>query len=124
MGSVIETAWRNGAKFDAWHEFFDFTIWESAFAANNLDMRFYTHRSRGEHEIFPWDVVDTGPSKRVLWREYQRALKGQTRPDCSEQCFACGVHVKYNAIRPLEESDTWKCPPLPEKGKPARQASS
>ncbi|MBN1267423.1 MAG: TIGR03960 family B12-binding radical SAM protein [Anaerolineales bacterium] len=115
LGSVIEAAWQNGAKFDAWHEFFDFDRWLSAFSENNLDMVFYTHRSRDENEIFPWDVVDAGPSKKILWREYQLALQGKTRPDCSEHCFACGVQVKFDPIRPSEESDTWKCPPLPAK---------
>jgi len=112
LGPVIESAWRSGARFDAWHEYFNYSRWQEAFEENGLDISFYSHRARSEDEIFPWDVIDTGPSKKVLWREYQNGLEGITRPDCSESCFACGVTTKFFTIRPDDKEDTWKCPPL------------
>lgn len=114
MGAVIESAWRRGAGFDAWHEYSDYSRWEQAFQQHGLDISFYTHRQREKDEIFPWDVIDAGPSKKILWHEYRNALEGITRPDCREQCFYCGVSAKFEPIRPREKS-AWKCPPFPDK---------
>ncbi|MCS7198874.1 MAG: radical SAM protein [Caldimicrobium sp.] len=41
---------------------------------------------------FPWDFIDTGVSKRYLYREWQRALQGKVTPVCSpKSCRACGA---------------------------------
>ena len=40
VANVIEWAWRNGAKFDAWSEHFDLGQWKEACAAEGLDMEF------------------------------------------------------------------------------------
>lgn len=37
---------------------------------------FYLHRERGENEIFPWDVVDHGVTKRMLRRIYDESISG------------------------------------------------
>lgn len=35
----------------------------------------YIYRERSENEIFPWDIVDHGVSKQVLWKIYREATR-------------------------------------------------
>jgi radical SAM family uncharacterized protein len=42
MSDVIYSAWRNGAKFDAWGEHLNPPIWQAAFVEHGLDPAFYT----------------------------------------------------------------------------------
>lgn len=57
----------------------------------DLDPSFYVTRERSEEEIFPWDVLDTGVSRKYLWEEYMRGLKGTLTPRCDLGCRHCGV---------------------------------
>ena len=40
-----------------------------------VDKNFYNYRERGEDEIFPWDIIDIGVSKKFLRREYEKSKK-------------------------------------------------
>ena len=73
MGEVIEKAWRGGAKFDNWDELFSYEIWEKAFRETELDIGFFTTREIQTGETLPWDVVDIGPSKKFLLKEYEKS---------------------------------------------------
>ena len=57
----------------------------------DLDPAFYLSRERSENEIFPWEVIDCGVSRRHLWNEYQRARAGQLSPRCATGCSRCGI---------------------------------
>ncbi len=92
VAQVIETAWREGAKFDAWSEYFDFDRWQAAFAACGVDPAFYANRTREKDERLPWDVTSVGVSKDFLWRERQRAYQAVITPDCRVQCTGCGAN--------------------------------
>lgn len=48
--------------------------WEQAFKEVNLNPEFYLYRTREPQELFPWDFIEQGYSKDLLWRLYQRAL--------------------------------------------------
>ncbi|MDD3612367.1 MAG: TIGR03960 family B12-binding radical SAM protein [Caldicoprobacterales bacterium] len=91
LGKVLYTAWQLGARFDGWAEHFKLDIWEAAFEKCGLDPAFYAYREREENELFPWDHIDVGVSKSFLWKEYQKALKGETTGDCRETCSNCGI---------------------------------
>ena len=46
-------------------------IWLDAFAEDQIDTDFYTHREvRSEDELFPWDFIDAGVTKNFLLREW------------------------------------------------------
>ena len=92
VADVIETAWRQGAKFDAWSEYFDFDRWLAAFAACGVDPAFYANRTRARDELMPWDVTSVGVSKDFLWRERERAYEAVITPDCRVQCTGCGAN--------------------------------
>ena len=101
LGEVIYRAWRKGAKFDAWGELFRWDLWEEAFGEAGLSPSFYAHRLRSRDEIFPWDHIDTGVEKEFLWEEYQRALRGETTPDCRRNCYACGIRKAFKIKEPV-----------------------
>jgi radical SAM family uncharacterized protein len=110
LSRVIERAWQLGAKFDAWQEHFKYDLWLEAFKAVGLDPSFYTHRSRPLEERFPWDHIDAAVKKDFLTEDYLMSLKGETRIDCREHCFACGILPKYADLRRDYPGDGWKCP--------------
>ena len=92
LGRVIETAYRNGAFFDTWEEYFDYDRWLAAFAACDVDPDFYNYREIGLDEVTPWDHLDVGVSKAFLVREYQKALRAETTQPCNRQCSGCGAN--------------------------------
>lgn len=111
LAQVIYLAWKKGAKFDAWNDHRKLDAWYQAFSDCGLQPEFYTHRLRPITEAFPWDHIDIGVRKKYLIQDYQRSLQEQTRPDCRQGCYACGILPKYNSLR-REKGLTWKCPPL------------
>lgn len=90
LGKVLLTAHEKGCKFDAWSETFHPEWWDEAFSENGLSIDWY-QRARGLDEILPWDFVDIGVTKQFLLNEYEKALRGQTTPDCRTSCSACGA---------------------------------
>ena len=42
-------------------------------------------------EIFPWDFIDIGVTRKFLEREWQQAMAGQVTPNCREKCSGCGA---------------------------------
>lgn len=90
---VIYDVYKKGAIFDAWTEYFDMSRYEEAFAENNVDIDFYTARERDIGEVFPWDHIDVGVSKKFLIKEWERAKKGEVTPNCRMSCSGCGSAV-------------------------------
>ncbi|HEY4663322.1 MAG TPA: TIGR03960 family B12-binding radical SAM protein [Candidatus Humimicrobiaceae bacterium] len=72
VGEVIEKAWKNGARFDNWTDFFKLSVWEEGFEKAGLDIGLFT-RNFSEDEVLPWDIIDIGVSKEFLLKEYDRA---------------------------------------------------
>ena len=91
--AVLEEAYRLGALYDAWTEFWDYSRWLQAFENTGVDMDFYTLRERPEEEIFPWDFIDIGVTKTFLRREWDRAHEAKVTPNCRSGCSGCGAKV-------------------------------
>ena len=91
VADVILTAYRKGCIYDAWGDQMDYQKWLDSFAECGVDMDFYTTRPREVSEILPWDFIDVGVTRQFLEREWERALAGETTPNCRERCSACGA---------------------------------
>lgn len=92
LGRVLLAAWRQGAKFDGWSEFFKFAIWQDAFASEGIDPDFYAARERPQDEPLPWDHLGAGVDKEFLASEYRQAMAGEVTADCRRgECRGCGV---------------------------------
>jgi len=115
LGQVVLTAWQRGAKFDGWQECFSASVWDEAFRACGLDPAFYLYRPRPMDEVFPWEHIDAGVRKSYLADDYRRSLRGETRDDCRQQCYACGILPVFNRLRAATEPEDWKCPEVAPK---------
>ncbi|MCP4404422.1 MAG: TIGR03960 family B12-binding radical SAM protein [bacterium] len=91
LSRVLMEAHALGAKFDGWHEHFDFSIWTKAFEKANIDPEFYLYRTRTEQEVLPWDHLRTGISKHYLWQERLKALQENETAPCDRHCRRCGL---------------------------------
>jgi radical SAM-linked protein len=108
---VLERAWRAGARFDGWDEWFRPHAWSQAFASAGLDPESYAYRQIDPESRLPWDVIDPGVSRDWLAVELRRALAGVTLPVCGpHDCHGCapfagdcvkGVVARTNR-RPLD----------------------
>lgn len=74
LSGVIMNAFNAGARFDAWEEHFNFEIWQAAFRESNIDPYFYL-RQRLKDELFPWDFLDIGVNKEILFAEYNDIIQ-------------------------------------------------
>ena len=110
LSKVIFSAWKLGARFDAWQDRTDFNIWNQAFNENGIQPEFYSHRTRNIDEAFPWDHIDTGVRRNFLAQEYQNSNREVIRDDCSRQCHACGILTAFRQERKDHPVDLWKCP--------------
>ena len=106
LGAVIEHAWRNGARFDAWDEQRQPSAWMAAFTTCGLDPAFYAYRERTLDEVLPWDVIDVGVSRRFLVAEVQRSRQPALLADCRERCHACGILDAFGGLW----AEGWCCP--------------
>jgi len=112
VGQAILLAWQKGCKFDAWHEHFRPDVWRQAFEEAGLDQAWYAHRPRLADEVFPWDHIDAGVQKRWLLMDWYAARRGETKIDCREHCFNCGILTSFKGLRALTPPEAWECPPI------------
>ena len=98
LGALLLKAYNNGALFDAWTETFSMEPWSKAFEELNMDPYFYTARERSKDEVFPWDHLDIGVSKKFLYNEWQKSQAGEVTPNCSERCSGCGANCYGGGI--------------------------
>ncbi|UCC85828.1 MAG: TIGR03960 family B12-binding radical SAM protein [Anaerolineales bacterium] len=112
VGQAILRAWQKGCKFDAWHEHFRPDLWRQAFQEAGLDQAWYANRPRLADEVFPWDHIDAGVQKRWLLMDWYAAQRGETKIDCREHCFNCGILTAFKGLRALTPPNAWECPPI------------
>jgi radical SAM family uncharacterized protein len=112
LGPVVQRAWELGSKFDAWRESHKPEAWAQAFEEHGLDPSFYAYRPRDVEEAFPWDHIDVAVKKTFLAEDYLMSQSGETRVDCRDQCFACGILPKFTQTRMETPAEAWECPPV------------
>ena len=134
LGAVIERAFRLGARFDGWAEYFDRDLWQRAFREENVDPDPYVYGDWASDRRLPWDVLDSLVNKKWLALELKRALAEGTLSICGPtDCHGCapfakecvkGV-VKETTGRSLDSGLTiLATPSSPGPGLPARAADA
>ena len=93
VAKVIKKAYEKGCLFDSWTEGFKNELWMEAFAECGVDIDFYTIRKRALDEVFPWDFIDIGVTRKFLEREWKKAHEETVTPNCRMQCSGCGAAV-------------------------------
>lgn len=93
-GEVLETAWRAGARFDAWTEHHREQIWIDAFRAHGRELVDEATRSREPLDPLPWDHVRSGATKEFLLDEWWQSRAERPTGDCRwDGCTDCGACV-------------------------------
>ncbi len=72
LSAVIHSAWKKGARLDAWTEHFKYQIWDEAFEESEIDPSSYL-QARDLAQPVPWDHIDKGIKKEYLQKEKSRA---------------------------------------------------
>jgi radical SAM family uncharacterized protein/radical SAM-linked protein len=89
LAKVLERAWRRGARFDSWGETFEFSVWQEAFQASELDCRDFLS-DIDQRAVLPWDHIETGIKKSYLLEEMTKARQQKITPNCMErECESC-----------------------------------
>ena len=91
VAKAIRSAYEKGCLFDSWGEYFHNDLWMEAFAQTGVDPDFYTVRERSEEEVFPWDFIDIGVTKKFLLREWEKAHEEKITTNCRQGCSGCGA---------------------------------
>ena len=91
VAKAIRSAYEKGCLFDSWGEYFHNDLWMEAFAQTGVDPDFYTVRERSEEEVFPWDFIDIGVTKKFLFREWKKAHEEKITTNCRQGCSGCGA---------------------------------
>jgi radical SAM superfamily enzyme YgiQ (UPF0313 family) len=81
LSNILEKAFYYGKGMGAFRK---------AFKEEGLDFNYYI-RGREPSEPLPWDKIDVGVRKSYLIAEYEKSLRGEVSPGCSDSCRACGV---------------------------------
>jgi radical SAM family uncharacterized protein len=92
LAPALELAFRRGAKFDSWSEYFNLSRWEQVFSDCDLDPAFYANRERPREELLPWFHISDGVADRYLWAEREACYEALITPDCRIQCTGCGAN--------------------------------
>ena len=98
LADALELACRQGFRFDAWDEYFNYQNWLRVFEQTGVDPTFYANRAFGLDEVLPWDIIDCGVTKEFFLRERAKAYEASTTPNCREQCSGCGAN-KLGGVR-------------------------
>lgn len=90
-GALIQRAYENGARFDAWHEHRNMDAWYAAIKELNFDVDFQ-FRERQLDERLPWDHIDILIPKQWFKDDWKRATELKHAEDCRHsKCHRCGV---------------------------------
>ena len=93
LAPVILSAYRKGAMFEAWSEYWDYGRWLDSFDECGVCADFYTMRERPDDELFPWDFIHAGVTREFLLREWKRAHEPVVTENCRARCNGCGARV-------------------------------
>jgi radical SAM superfamily enzyme YgiQ (UPF0313 family) len=91
LAVVIQALW-SARPQAVYTDHFDLADWEGAFESCGIDAESAYCHNRDVTEALPWDFIDIGVKRDWLLGEYEKALSGDTTPDCaSGPCSDCGV---------------------------------
>lgn len=91
LAKVIEYAWKQGAKFDGWSDFFNFDYWLKSFNYFNIDYIDYVKEYKSD-ESSSWEHIDCGIVKEYYLKEFELAKNEKLTINCCiDNCVLCGV---------------------------------
>ncbi len=95
VGKVLLNAYKKGAYFDSWCEYFNPKTYETAFIEEGVNKQNYTN-AQDLSSLLPWDFIDVGVTKKFLLKERQKAYEGTVTGGCQTGCKGCGLQGRCN----------------------------
>ncbi|MDD5432213.1 MAG: TIGR03960 family B12-binding radical SAM protein [Candidatus Omnitrophica bacterium] len=68
LSEVVLSAFKNGARFDAWNEHFSIDKWLAAFSQTGIAPGYYLEQIERSQQL-PWDFIDVGIPKQSIMLE-------------------------------------------------------
>ncbi len=107
LSEVIVEAYKRGAKFDEWREFFRFDIWDSVFNDMGVDVE-AIHSGENNPN---WHFIKLPVLSSFYDWEYQKSRRGEMTIDCRyDSCYGCGA-CNLEIVGQMKDI---KIPPMPE----------
>ena len=107
LAPLIVRAFELGCRLDAWKEHISEEKWMQAFLDCDINPHYYL-REREAEETLPWDHLSCGIPKSYFAKEYRRAKREKSTPDCLTQscsvCGACDYDTSRNILWPPEDA--------------------
>ena len=97
VGKVILNAYKNGAKYDSWNEFFNMEYWNKAFIECNVQPSDYTNEFL-ESSTLAWDFINIGVNKNFFLKERHLAYKDTCSKGCQTGCKGCGLKGRCDLV--------------------------
>ena len=113
-GKVILSAFKKGARLDAWENHLrdNLKFWEEAFSEADYDVKNEILRERSKDEALPWDSVSLGVAKNFYKKEWEKhekeILTPKCAPDCNHRCGVCNKLTKVNIDIKNNSQDVYK----------------
>jgi len=101
VGGIILSAYKKGARLDAWDEHLDVNMkfWNEAFSESSWNVKESIFKTWSVDEQLPWDGVSLGPSKSFYLKEWQKSQQSVLTQKCESNCsHACGVCNKKESV--------------------------
>jgi radical SAM family uncharacterized protein/radical SAM-linked protein len=106
LADVLVHAYQHGCRFDGWSDHFKFSAWKESLAYCGIDARQFVLDARDVSAPLPWEHIDIGVKRKFLLEEREKALRGETTPDCRQgDCQLCGV-CDFSKVQPRLYSST------------------
>ncbi len=93
-GKVIYSAYKKGARFDAWDEYLreNFCKWQEAFDEADYDVMGSIYRNWTMDEELPWNGVSLGPAPSFYKNEWEKSVNSVLTSKCTSNCdHKCGI---------------------------------
>ncbi|QQR89768.1 MAG: TIGR03960 family B12-binding radical SAM protein [Myxococcales bacterium] len=95
LGQVIETAYKNGARFDSWEEQLKLDVWKAALHEHQINPDIFLGTIPIDARL-PWDHLDVGLEDGFLAREYRKAVANRLSPPCGK---VAGMFVHHTNLK-------------------------
>ena len=73
LSKVVLSAYKKGARFDAWSNHFSFNKWLEAFSESGINPHKYL-QEKPATAVLAWDFIDTGIAKEDLLMEFNKSI--------------------------------------------------
>ncbi len=112
LSSLLETAWRHGARLDGWSDYFNLSRWQEAADECGLILDDYL-LPRDIDAVLPWQHLQSGIDQDFFVEELKKGLAEHYTPDCRyHSCQKCGL-CDFKTLKPIVVDRKQKGPESP-----------